>query len=427
MEGEFGVPTAPIVTSRFADYVIRDGESHGMNLRWAFPPYPVAWVPRETLVEYINGDDPVTGSKLMTEVIDALTKPLTEAEKNPEIVKRKKRPRLLAADTEANLNRLFLVNGWTDGLPIVLPTEERVVEMLTGTDHDPQEVVGMMSVTTHEEMKEYTVEKVAVIAVMAGARPEHLPVILSIASTKHPSIPSSTGSYGSMVVVNGPVADTIGMSGGVAALGPFNYANSVIGRAWTLMSINFGDARPGDTFMASIGNGLSFTNQCCAENEEKNPWESFHVRKGFKPLESTVSIFRGWNVMTLGLGGADALLQRIQSAGMMGSCTFVMDPLAAKSLQDEGWDDPDKLSAYLAEKLGDNSFFKPKPEDINFVVVGGETNPIWHYTDYVHYKTASVDKWIPEDGIKLDEDPIRMPVGKSCEDGLCIIGREGSH
>ena len=107
MEGEFGVPTAPIVTSRFAEYVIRDGQSHGMNLRWAFPPYPVAWVPRETLVEYINGNDPVTGKKLMTEVIDALTKPLTEEEKNPKIKKREKKPRLLEPDTEANLNRLL--------------------------------------------------------------------------------------------------------------------------------------------------------------------------------------------------------------------------------------------------------------------------------------------------------------------------------
>lgn len=423
MEGEFGIPTAPIVTSRFADYVIRDGQTHGMNLRWTFPPYPVAWVPREILREYIHGNDPVTGVNLMTEVIDALTKPLTEEEKNPEIPKRTKRPRLLEPDTEENLHRMFLEKGWTDGLPIILPTEEKVAEMLTGTDHDPQEVVGMMSVTTHEEQNEYTVEKVAVIAVMAGARPEHLPVILAIASTKHPSIPSSTGSYGSMVIVNGPVARTIGMNSGVGALGPFNYANSVIGRAWTLMSINFGDARPGDTFMATIGNGLSFTNQCSAENEEKSPWEPFHVRKGFKTSESTVSIFRGWNVATLGMGGADALLQRMKSSQMMGSCTFVVDPLAAKSLKDDGWSDPGKLSEYLAEKMG-SSFFKPKPEDINFVVVGGETNPIWQSTDYTYYITASIDKWVPKEGIKLDERPIRMPVSKICEDELCIIGRQ---
>jgi hypothetical protein len=422
MEGEYGVPTAPIVTARFADYVIRDGHSHGMNLRWIFPPYPVGWVSRETLHEYVQGDDPVTGVKLMTEVIDALTKPLTEAEKNPEIPKREKRPRLLEPDTEENLYRMFLEMGWTDGLPIVLPTEERVAEMLKGTDHDPQEVVGMMSVAPYEEKNEYTVEKVAVNAVMTGARPEHLPVILAIASTKHPSMPSSTGSYGSMVVVNGPVAKTIGMNSGVGALGPFNYANSVIGRAWTIMTINFGDLRLGDNFVATIGNGIGYNNQCCAENEEKSPWEPFHVRKGFKASESTVSVFRGWNVSTLGMGGADALLQRIKSSGMMGSCTFVVDPLAAKSLKDEGWSDPGKLSEYLAENMG-SSFFKPNPEGINFVVVGGETNPIWQSTDYTYYKTASVDKWMPKDGIKLDEKPLRMPASKVCKDELSIIGK----
>ncbi len=420
MEGEYGVPTAPIVTARFADYVIRDGHSHGMNLRWTFPPYPVGWVPRETLHEYVQGDDPVTGVNLMTQIIDALTEPLTDAEKNPEMTQKARRPRLLEPDLEANLHRLFLENGWTDGLPIVLPTEERVAEMLMGTDHDPQEVVGMMSVAPYEEKNEYTVEKVAVNAVMAGARPEHLPVILAIASTRHPAFPSSTGSYGSMVVVNGPVAEAIGMNSGVAALGPFNYANSVIGRAWTLMTINFGDPRPGDTFVPTIGNGLSYNNQCCAENEERSPWEPFHVRKGFKASESTVSVFRGWNVMTLGMGGAEGLLQRIKTFGMMGSCTFVVDPLAAKSLKDEGWNDPGKLSEWLAQNTG--SPFA-RPEGINFVVVGGETNPIWQSTDFVHYKTASVDKWVPEDGVKVDEKPLRMPSGLPCPDGLSGIGK----
>jgi hypothetical protein len=421
MEGEFGVPTAPIVTARFAEYVLRDGRSHGMNLRWTFPPYPVAWVPRETLREYIHGDDPVTGRRLMEEVVDALTRPLTGAEKNPEVPVRPPRARLLEPGTEAGLQRRFLENGWTDGLPIVLPTEERVAEMLTGTDHDPGEVVGRMSITTHEELNDYTVEKVAVCAVMAGARPEHLPVILAIASTQHPAMPSSTGSYGSMVVVNGPVAGTIGMNSGVGALGPFNYANSVIGRAWTLMSINFGDARAGDTFMATIGNGLSFTNQCCAENEEKSPWKPFHVRQGFKESESTVSIFRGWNVTTLGLGTAGGLLSSARAMNAMGSLTFVMDPLAAKTLEGEGFEDPDRLGRWLADQTG-SPFLKP--EGIHFLVVGGETNPIFHTTDYVHYATASVDRWVPAGGVRLDPKPLRMPAVKLCEDGLCNYGRK---
>src|SRR3990172_1601923 len=201
MEGQYGIPTAPMVTARFADYITRDSQAHGLPLRFSYPPHPVGWVPRETLRKYVEGDDPLTGRPLMQELVDALTLPLTEQEKNPAPVKRPKQPRLLPPDTESNLHRAFLEKGWTDGLPVVLPTEERVAEMLTGTDHDPQEIVGRMSVTTHEEKLEYTVEKVAVNAVMAGARPEHFPVILALAASQRPSLPSSTGSWASMVIV----------------------------------------------------------------------------------------------------------------------------------------------------------------------------------------------------------------------------------
>jgi len=172
--------------------------------------------------------------------------------------------------------------------------------------------------------------------------------------------------------------------------------------------------------MATIGNGYSYTNQCCAENEEKSPWEPFHVRQGFKASESTVSIFRGWSVNTLGLGTADGLLQSTRSLNSMGTYTFVVDPLAAKSLKEEGFNDPGKLSEWLAQKSG-SPFLTP--DGINFLVVGGETNPIFHTTDYVHYKTASIDTWIPEGGIRLDERPLRMPESLICEDELCIIGQ----
>jgi len=389
-----------------------------MPLRWAFPPYPVGWVSRETLHNYVWGDDPITGQPLMKEIVNALTVPLTKAELNPVIPRREKLPRLLKPDTEANLQRLFLESGWTDGLPIILPTEERVAEMLTGTDHDPEEEVGKMTVTTHEEMNAYTVEKVAVCAVMAGARPEHLPVILAIAETQHPNMPSSTGSYGSMVIVNGSVRNTIGMNCGGAAFGPFNYANAVIGRAWTLMTKCFGDARVGDTFMATTGNGLSFTNQTVGENEERSVWKPFHVRKGFKPEESTVSIFRGWNCLPLGIGTSEQILRMIKSLGGMGSYTFVLDPLVSSAIVKEGFATPEELSQWLCSKA-ESPFMKP--EGINFLVVGGETNPIYMSTDYVHYATVTVDKWIPEKGITLDKKPLRMPQGLKCADGSCGI------
>ncbi|MHB8105446.1 MAG: UGSC family (seleno)protein, partial [Dehalococcoidales bacterium] len=250
-----------------------------MNLRWSFPPYPVGFVSRETLQGYIKGNDPISSAPLMDEIFFALTSPLTDAEKHPKIVKRPTRPRLLEPDTEENLHRLFLEKGWTDGLPIILPTEERVAEMLTGTDRNPQEYVGMMSVTTHEERLQYTVERVAVNAVMAGARPEHFPVLLALGASGRPSLPSSTTSFASMMVVNGPIRNEIGMNYGLGALSPINYANSVIGRAWTLMSINLGDMRAGATFTASTGTTINYNNMCYAENEEASPWEPFNVRK----------------------------------------------------------------------------------------------------------------------------------------------------
>jgi hypothetical protein len=421
MEAEYGIPTAPIVTSRFADYVQRDGRSHGMNLRYSFPPYPVGWVSRETLHDYVEGNDPISGAPLMEEVISALTRPLTEAEKNYKPEKRPERPRRLEPATEDDLHRLFLENGWTDGLPIVLPTEERVAEMLTGTDHDPQEYVGMMSITTHEERLQYTVERVAVNAVMAGARPEHFPVILALGASGRPSMPSSTTSWGSMMVVNGPVRNEIAMNCGLGALSPVNYANSVIGRAWTLMSINFGDVRPGATLTASTGHTANYNNMCCGENEENSVWEPFHVRKGFKRDESAVSLFRGWSILTGGAFPGHQMLQAMKGINPFGGAfTFVVDPLVAKNLKKQGWDDPMKLSEWLVEEM--NPRFK-RPDAVNFVVVGGEMNPLYLCTDFIYFQTVSVDPWIPEAGIKKDARPLRMPEAVMCKDGSCGISQ----
>jgi hypothetical protein len=414
-----------------------------MKLRWSFPPYPVGWVSRETLQGYIRGKDPISGATLLDEILLALTRPLTEAEKQYKAVKRPTWPRLLEPDTEDNLHRLFLESGWTDGLPIVLPTEERVAEMLTGTDRAPDEQVGMMSVTTHEERLRYTVEKVAVIAVMAGCRPEHFPVILALGASGRPSLPSSTTSFASMMVVNGPVRNEIGMNSGLGALSPVNYANSVIGRAWTLLSINFGDMRPGATFTASTGTTINYNNMCCAENEELSPWPPFHVRKGFKAGESIVSLFRGWNVVMGGAGPGQQMIQTMKGMSPFGGAfTFIMDPLVAKNLKKQGWDDPSKLAESLQDEIfasfkppeppgrpgpGERPapprrpFFPRRPDMINFIVVGGEMNPLYLCTDFSYFQSAPIDPWIPKAGIKKDPKPLRIPKPVMCKDGSCGI------
>lgn len=433
-----------------------------MNLRFSFTPYPVVGMPRSTLRRYIEGDDPISAKPFAQELIDALTKPLTSRETNPARPSRPLRSRLIEPGTEDNLQRLFLENGWTDGLPIVLPTEERVAEMLTGTSHAPDEIVGRMTVTTTQERLEYTVEKVAVNAVMAGARPEHLPAILAIASTQEPAFPSSTTSFARMVVVNGPIRNEIGMNAGVGALSPFNYANSVIGRAWTLMTINLGDARLGETFMASQGHNLNYNNMCCAENEEKTVWEPFHVQKGFRSDESVVSLFRGWSVIN-SMGAANSIRPASEETVIMlkafsalrSAATLVMDPLVAKGLKEQGFQTKQDLSRWLSEhveipagqywgadviyafmaplarqgvepyatwaRLPKDALIKPynDPNQINIVIVGGETNPLWLTTDLLYTQSASVDKWRPKEGLRRDARPARMPVAVTCSDGTC--------
>ncbi len=436
-----------------------------MPLRFNFTPYPVVGMPSARLREYVEGNDPVSGSPLAREIIDALTKPLTIEEKKP--VSRPAPPtrsRLLEADTEEKLQRLFIENGWTDGLPIVLPTEERVAEMLEGTSHAPDEIVGQMAVAHRGEYTSYTVEKVAINAVMAGARPEHLPVILALASTGHPAFPSSTTSFAGMAIVNGPIRGEIAMNAGLGALSPFNFANAVIGRAWTLMTINLGNARLGDTLLASTGHNLNYNNMCCAENEESSVWEPFHVQKGFRRDESIISVFRGWSVIN-SMGAANSIRPATEETAIMlkafpalhSVATLVMDPLVAKGLKDQGFQTKQDVARWLSEntkvpagqywgadviyafnrplaragvepyatwaKLPPDTPIAPynDPKLINIVVVGGESNPLWLTTDFRYLTAASVDQWRPKGGLKRDARPIRMPSGVACSDGLCGI------
>src|SRR6476661_2902703 len=203
-------------------------------------------------------------------------------------------PRLVEPDSEDNLQRQFIENGWTDGLPVVLPTEKRVAAMLAATSHKPDEIVGRMQPTEFRVAWEYTVEKVAVNAVMAGAKPEYFPVILALAASEVSARGSTSSSSAAMVVANGPIRKEIGMNWGIGAMGPYNHANATIGRAYGLLSQNLqGGSLPQITYLGSQGNNYAYNSITFAENEERSPWAPFHVQKGFKPTDSVVNIFYG--------------------------------------------------------------------------------------------------------------------------------------
>ena len=182
--------------------------------------------------------------------------------------------------------------GWSDGLPLIPPTEARVMAMLDGTRRAPGEVVCVMP----PDLVECTVEKVAVNAVMAGCRPEYLPVVLAgcaaIATDRFNihGVAATTQFVGPVLVVNGPIRRRIGMNSGINVLGPGHRANSTIGRAVNLVVRNVGGARPGGIDRSTLGSPSKLS-LCFPEDEEGSPWESLAAELGFASDVSTVSAF----------------------------------------------------------------------------------------------------------------------------------------
>src|SRR4029434_11164491 len=364
---------------------------------------------------YIDGNDPITGRPVMQEVIEGLTMPLDD-EDLKQIAFERSTPRLVEPNTEENLHRLFQDNLWTDQLPIILPTEEQVGAMLAHTSHKPDEVVGHMRATHFREYWEYTVEKVAVNAVMAGAKPEYFPVILALAATGASARGSTTSSAAAMVVVNGPVRHELGMNAGIGAMGPYSHANATIGRAYGLLSQNLqGGSVPGLTYMGSMGNNYAYNRLTFPENDERSPWEPFHVQHGFRPTDSTVSVFGGCRATAYTLGISERHWRehvRNMLRGMDPHIppVFILDPITARQFIDRGgFTKKDALIDWIYDNarmpaaefwdyqlvqnyLYPRATFGEEPwttklkaapdemiqmyrrEDIHVVVVGGETN-----------------------------------------------------
>lgn len=192
-------------------------------------------------------------------------------------------------DIEACFDR-----GWSDGLPLVPPTDERILRMLSGTTRRPDEVIGEVP----PNLSPITVEKVAINAVMAGCRPEYLPVV--IAALEAALVPEftmhgllcTTCFSGPIIVVNGPITREIGMNSGINCLGQGNRANATIGRALQLIIRNVGGGRPGELDRAVLGGPGKYT-FCFAEDESDPTWTPLSVARGIAPGRNAVTLFQG--------------------------------------------------------------------------------------------------------------------------------------
>jgi len=204
--------------------------------------------------------------------------------------------RITLGRDEDEIEALF-ERGWSDGLPLVPPTEERVLRMLQGTRRDPQELVGLVP----SDLAPATVEKIAINAVMAGCKPEYLPVVLAAveAVLEEPfamhGVLATTMYVGPVVVVNGPIRRRIGMNAKGNALGQGNRANATIGRALQLVIRNVGGGRPQEVDRATLGNPGKYT-YCFAEDEEDSSWEPLSVERGIAPGKSAVTVFAGFGL-----------------------------------------------------------------------------------------------------------------------------------
>jgi len=202
------------------------------------------------------------------------------------------RARRITVAEQDDVFEFMFDQGFSDGLPLIPPTPERVMQMLTGTMRDPQDLVA----TIPPNMGAATVEKVAINAVMAGCKPEYLVVIiaaLEAACTDEFNIHgvmATTMGASPVMVINGPIRERIGMNMKMSALGQGNRANATIGRALRLAIRNIGGAQPGGTERSTLGNPMKFT-MCFAEWEERNPWQPLHVERGFSTHDSVVSLF----------------------------------------------------------------------------------------------------------------------------------------
>ena len=280
----------------------------------------------------------------------------------------------LEIDETEDLIEVCYENGWTDGLPVVPPTPERVECMLSGTDRDPDELIAAVP----PKWGRATVEKVAINAVMAGCKPAYLPLVLTAVEAMTAEqfnlhgVQVTTSHVGPMLIVNGPIRKQLEINDGFNLFGQGWRANATIGRALRLVCTNIGGALPGELDRSAFGHAGKFT--CCiAEKEEASPWDAMHVDRGFQADDSTVTIFAAAGPQTVNDHGSntaegilDTIVQNIAAPGnSSGETLLVIGVEHAKTISEDGFSKAD-IRRYIADTTKRYS-----EEDLLLMVAGG--------------------------------------------------------
>ena len=299
-----GVPTATVFSTAFVEAAKSQAAGRGMpDLRVVTIPHPM---------------HTATMSEVHNRAIAAV----------PDLVNRltAKDPNFVHADVTdepsagewADDQEMFFGRGWTDGLPVVIPTGDKVAEMLAAVDRKHTDTIGPIP----PGMKTASLEKLAVNAVMAGCKPEYFPVVLAALETALTdpfalySIQTATNTTAPLVIVNGPITRALGLNSGCNLMGQGNRANATIGRALQLILRNVGGDYPGLTDMSTHGQAGKYTS-CVAEAELESPWDPLHVEAGFRADENTVTLVGAsapQNVFTYGCENGAEIMEHFIGA-----------------------------------------------------------------------------------------------------------------
>ena len=344
---KMGKPAIPIVSGRFEEDAIASSRALGM------PDLQFVIVPR--IYRNLPIDECVSQTEAaIDDIIDVLTVDQQHGRRErDEVAEVQRFEGEDRWDAILKMNEQWLMRDWGDSFVLHPPTAETVDELIAGSNLDADELICDMP----PGFGLATVEKIAINAAMAGAKPEHMPVIIAsvkalsqMGSHGGTSLLMSTSPQAPLLVVNGPIAKELGINAR-SALGPGrdNQVNITIGRAFSLCLRNIGYWYPGQMDMDTIGTTRKFVH-CIAENEDMSPWEPFHVNKGFRASESTVSVFitnGELDVQDQGNTNAEALLKTLAYGSIFGTRglgmhgggqrLILMPPDVARPVGDQGF------------------------------------------------------------------------------------------
>jgi hypothetical protein len=361
---------------------------------------------------------------------------------------------LLRVPQGTDLVEWYFEQGWTDGLPVVPPTRERIDEFVAALGGDPAFVECKVP-PRHGSLSR---EVLAINMVMAGCKPEYARVVraamlaLTAKAFNLNGVQATTHMAAPLLIVNGPVASAIGMNGDCNAFGSGNRANATIGRAVRLVLLNVGGGRPGDLDKSTLGHPGKYT-YCVAENEAASPWAPYHVEKGFDPAESSVFVLAAeppHSVTNHVANDPEGILDSICSAMSTiannnavssGHCAVIISPEHARTIAGKGWTRHDvrsylhmnafnlfseltfnqrygkiynrNLPRWYKREQGSRIPIIPDPDHIHLFVVGGEAGRFSAFIPGWGHMSSPVLRSI-EDAASPRRDPV-------CVDGTCYL------